>query len=129
MGKPDKNTRPQREKLTVTEIVEQLSSTAVDTQILFDRAHLEQTARFLTDLELTGLSPNDPVIQSVMPSPLRVESQTYEVNIQITRSKWRRFGLDLMYGGRIVTTFYEATYGTEQTRYDRLNVEVVAVPL
>ena len=123
------NNSQKKEKLTVSDIVTRLSADAVRTQEIFDRIHLEQTARFFNDLESIGISPDDPIIRTVIPNSLHIKSQIIEANIQINQSRTLRFGLDLVLGGRIVNTFTEATYGTEKTKYDRLTVEVVAVPI
>ncbi|MCP4693739.1 MAG: hypothetical protein GY859_37240 [Desulfobacterales bacterium] len=114
---------------TVADIIERLAINAIHTQYVLDRAHLEQTASFLEDLEAAGLTLDDPIVRSAMPVGLQIRSQTIEANIQTSQRRFKRFGVDLMMGDRIVTTFAEAAYGSEKTRYNRLTMEIEAVPI
>ena len=124
-----KSQSTQSEKNSLDAIIRRLSSDAVDTQILLDRLHLEQTARIIYDLKLAGLSLDDPIVESILPSGLRIKSQTIEAAIKRSQSRSARIGLDLTIGGRIVSTFFETAYGHEKTRYDRITIEIEAIPI
>ena len=102
---------------------------ALATQKRLDRTHLREVAVWSRELRLLGLDPSDPLARAVMPMALRLSRQTIEVNLEWTKSRTERYGLDLVVGGRIVTTFAEAVYGSEESRSDRLTVELVAVPV
>ncbi len=119
----------EKESLTVEDIIERLTLDAVDTQLVLDRIHLEQTARLIYDLKLAGIALDDPIVESILPCGLRIQSQTIEATIMISQSRSARIGLDLIIGGRIVSTFFEATYGQEKTKYDRITIEIDAVPI
>lgn len=116
------------EPTPVAELVSRLAGHVVATQQLLDRIHLEQVGEYLRGLDLSGIPRDEPLARSLIPTGLRMQSQTIEARIQVTRTVTRRYAVDLVLAGRVVTTFAEAVYGTKKSRADQITMYVAAMP-
>jgi len=97
-------------------------------QQLLDAAYLAQLREWSDQAAALGLTVDDPLLQAVAPPYFRFTST--QIAAQIALESRRELGADVSarLSGAVVCRFFEARYGSSESRWNRLSLEVVAVP-
>ncbi len=118
-------------QIKTTKLIDQMKKlveVVPEAQKKLDRAYCNDLDKCVRLLAHYGVTHDNPILQSVLPTHLVLSKYEVDVNLFLTCTKEKGVDVAFRLNGKPVHSFLELRYGTSESCRDKIAVTVETVP-